>query len=72
MSPRWQGLLGVTGVLGFLLVMLSSAIKQQEGFADLATCLLLEADNLAENGLTVLRDQGMFYSSLPNESLSYF
>jgi len=52
--------------------MLSSAIKQQEGFADLATCLLLEADNLAENGLTVLRDQGMFYSSLPNESLSYF
>lgn len=73
-SPPWQGLLDVTGVPGVLLVMLSSAIKQQGGFTYLAACLLLETDNLflVENILTILIDQGIFYSSTPNKSLFYF
>lgn len=73
-SSLWQGLLDVTGLPGFLLVMLSSAIKQQEEFTYLAACLLLETDNLfrVENVLVVLIDQRVFYSSIPNESLFCF
>lgn len=69
-----MGLLDVTGVPGFLLVMLSSASRQQEGFAYLAAWLLLESDNLflVENVLMVLIDAGIFYSSIPNEYLFYF
>lgn len=60
MSPPWQGLLGVTGMPGFLLVMLSRAIGQQEGFAYLAAWLLLESDNLfhVENVLSGSYRQG--------------
>lgn len=69
-----MGLLDVTEVPGFLLVMLSGAIRHQEGFAYLAAWLLLESDNLflVENVLMVLIDTGIFYSSIPNEYLFYF